>query len=188
MALNVASMGVGSAVAKPILIKTGSKILAGAGGGVVGGGLAGGGQVAIGDATQGQLSSPKTYAKAIGKGAALGGVLGAGAGALSRGAARVKLFRGVPKDHPKFGEAQKGAATPFGGHEDPKLHNTMDTHSEFTSWTTDIEVAKKFAGEGGVILEKNVPVSRTVKSPDAYGEKEVLIRGPVRGAKVTKNE
>ncbi|MCA9676578.1 MAG: hypothetical protein KC464_16215 [Myxococcales bacterium] len=64
------------------------------------------------------------------------------------------------------------------------LHNLGDTESEFTSSTTDKGTARVHAGEDGVVLEAEVPVSRTVASPDIYTEGEVLVRGAVTGAMV----
>lgn len=53
----------------------------------------------------------------------------------------------------------------------------------FTSWTTDKGTAKIHA-QDGVVLEADIPVSRTVKSPDIYKESEVLVTGDVTGATV----
>lgn len=95
------------------------------------------------------------------------------------------LYRGVNNEHPGFQDALEGTANPRGGSADPLSHNLGDTRSEFTSWTTDRGVAKEFADEGGVILEKSFKPSEMIRSPDRFGESEVLIKGPVTGAKVT---
>lgn len=100
-----------------------------------------------------------------------------------------KLYRGVGKNHPGYKDATRGTAKPrkpLTGHTDPELHNAGDTKSKFTSWTTDRDVAKTFAGDDGVILETSVPTSKQVPSPDKFCESEVLIKGAVKGAKVTK--
>jgi len=70
-----------------------------------------------------------------------------------------------------------------------------------TSWTTDIEVAKNFAlrpnGEG-VLLRKVIDNTSTVRSPNTKtvnlkqspgtlkSESEVLVRGKIKNAVVTK--
>jgi len=108
------------------------------------------------------------------------------AGSSNSARGLITLFRGVPKGHEMFDDALKGIARPLGGHSDPALHNMMNTQSEFTSWTTQRSVATKFAGEGGVVLQKTFTPSQLVRSPDAWGEAEVLVRGTVTGAKVTK--
>jgi RHS repeat-associated protein len=102
----------------------------------------------------------------------------------------VTLWRGVPKDHPKYSFAQKGIAQPFGGHSDPDNHNLGDTYSVFTSWTLRKNEAKRFATRNniidGIILEKEftIPDKRLYVSPDSFGEQEILVRGSVFGAKV----
>jgi hypothetical protein len=68
----------------------------------------------------------------------------------------------------------------------PRLeHNMGDTRSVYTSWTTDPALATERAGPGGVVLQQTFPASRLVTSPDLFGEGEVLVTGPVRGASVT---
>lgn len=73
--------------------------------------------------------------------------------------------------------------------------------SGMTSWTTDIEVAKNFAlrpnGEG-VLLRKVIDNTSTVRSPNTKtvnlkqspgtlkSESEVLVRGKIKNAVVTK--
>lgn len=72
--------------------------------------------------------------------------------------------------------------------------------SPFTSWTADPAVALNYALRGGgrgAVLEAVVPLSRTAASPNLYNvrliqgggtvsEAEILVRGVVTGAKVTK--
>lgn len=56
------------------------------------------------------------------------------------------------------------------------------TNSPYTSWTTDPEIAKDFAGSDGVILRiPNAPGAGygLVTSPDLFGESEVLVEGNV---------
>jgi RHS repeat-associated protein len=97
------------------------------------------------------------------------------------------LFRGVHDEHPGFSDALAGEAYPRGGHDDPAAHNLGDTRSVFTSWTTCRETACSAAADArGIVLEKRFPRSEWVSSPDRFQENEVLIRGPVKGAKVTK--
>lgn len=76
----------------------------------------------------------------------------------------------------------------MGGHSSPLLHNQGDNASVFTSWSTDRGTAVSFGlqnGPGGVLLEQTVPRSSLIRSPDAFGEFEVLRRGSVEGALTT---
>lgn len=59
------------------------------------------------------------------------------------------------------------------------------TKSKFVSWTKKREIAKRFAGHDGVILEIQADPSCLILTPDKYGEAEVLIQGKIHGAKVT---
>ncbi|MDQ0781251.1 hypothetical protein [Chryseobacterium sp. W4I1] len=98
---------------------------------------------------------------------------------------RITLYRGVCVGHYDYKNAIKGMAVPLGGHSDPGLHNWGDTESVFTSWTTNINVARRFAnknGSGGVILSKEFPIHQIIPSPDESNEQEILIRGIVTGA------
>ena len=106
--------------------------------------------------------------------------------ALSGTRNRITIYRGVGRGHPGYEDAIRGIVKPWGGHDDPVLHNTGNTQSNLTSWTTDRSVAVAFAEEGGVVLQLTVDRSKLVPSPDLFGEKEVQIRGPVYNAKVTK--
>ncbi len=96
------------------------------------------------------------------------------------------LYRGVNNEHPGFENALEGNAYPRGGNASPLEHNLGNTQSEFTSWTTDRNVAREFADEGGAVLERQFNPSEMIRSPDRYGESEILIRGPVTGARVTR--
>ncbi|MBI4597338.1 MAG: VCBS repeat-containing protein [Candidatus Omnitrophica bacterium] len=132
---------------------------------------------------------------ALGRGGAVAGS-GSGTGALKgrirvgmpseQGSGTDTIYRGVSKDHPGFRNAQRGIVLPRGGPMDAIAHNEGYTNSPFTSWSANRNVAESFAGKGGVVLEKQVPWNRTVWSPDAYNENEVLIQGPVLNADVTQ--
>jgi RHS repeat-associated protein len=73
----------------------------------------------------------------------------------------VTLWRGVGSKSPiegQFEAALKGEAHPLDGHSDPLAHNGGDTHSVFTSWTTDQNIASEAArgvrgDPPGVVLE-----------------------------------
>lgn len=97
------------------------------------------------------------------------------------------LYRGVNNNSPAFEAASNGKVKPRGGNATPLEHNTVSTKSKYTSWTTDPRVAKNFAlrpkGEG-VVLEGQISINRTVKSPDRY--KVNLIQSP--GVKVPESE
>jgi RHS repeat-associated protein len=104
----------------------------------------------------------------------------------------VTLYRGVHGKHPDLPNAVNGMAVPRGldgGHDDANKHNEGNNSSIYTSWTTDKQVARLFAGRrgfGGVILTKKFKKSETVKSNDKFKQKEVLIPGVVTGAKVER--
>jgi RHS repeat-associated protein len=108
----------------------------------------------------------------------------------SSGDDMVTVYRGVHSRHPDLPSALQGRANPIGGHADAALHNAGNNQSVFTSWTTDRATAFDFAAgkysgfddAGGVILQQRVPSSSLIKSPDAFGEFEVLRSGPVSGA------
>lgn len=101
----------------------------------------------------------------------------------------IRCYRGVAEGHIYYQEALRGIARPRGGQSTPALHNQGFTDSEFTSWTTDYQVAWKKAIESdvngrGIILQKDFDVTELVSSPDAFGELEVLVRGIVIDALV----
>lgn len=108
------------------------------------------------------------------------------------------LYRGVNSTSPAYENATQGTAVPKGGTATAAEHNMGNTNSNYTSWTTNPEVAKNYAlrtsGEG-VIMEIEVPTSSTVTSPSVksvnlkqspgtiVNESEVLMKGTVTGAK-----
>ena len=114
----------------------------------------------------------------------------------------INLFRGVNQSNHAYDDALNGVAKPNGGTANPLEHNTGSTlNSPYTSWTTNPAVAENFAlrpgGTPGVVLEINVPLSKTIASPNlkeivliqngkVVSESEVLISDIIRGAKVTK--
>ena len=110
--------------------------------------------------------------------------------ALAAGDDMVTVYRGVHPRHPDLPSALQGRANPIGGHADAALHNAGNNQSVFTSWTTDRATAFDFAvgkysgfdEAGGVLLQQRVPRSSLIRSPDAFGEFEVLRSGPVSGA------
>ena len=97
------------------------------------------------------------------------------------------LYRGIWPEHPDYEAAKSGDAVPTGwGNPGPKL--TPEEHnggvkglSELVSWTTEKDLAFQRA-KGGVVLRVPVQQYPTVASPDYFGESEVFIHGPVRGA------
>jgi RHS repeat-associated protein len=134
-----------------------------------------------------------------------GGLQALTAGTASRGT--VTLFRGVNEANVSYDLAVSGttqanklwwqfwkkAATPL-------EHNTGANgtlSSLYTSWTTDLDVATRFAaGKSGqgVVLEAQIPLSKIVQSPNlkqvfvhgrgVISESEVLVKGTIKGAKV----
>ncbi len=98
----------------------------------------------------------------------------------------ITLFRGVHVNHPDLPNAKMGVAVPWGGHDDPALHNFGDNQSNFTSWTSIPTEANKWArreGAGGIILIKQFHTSELTSSPNRkHGEGEFLVRGVVTGA------
>jgi hypothetical protein len=76
----------------------------------------------------------------------------------------------------------------YSGHSDPQDHSIIgDTNNIFTSWTSNIAVAREFANRfssRGIILEKNFDLSKTRyfrsdMNDDVLQESEYLIRGSV---------
>jgi RHS repeat-associated protein len=120
-----------------------------------------------------------------------GGALADRAAVAAEGATEGgSVFRGVASDHPGFDEALNGNVTPrsLDGTATPEMHNLgITADSPFTSWTRSLDVARRFAGEDGVVLRVPTGPSSGLKfewSPDQFLEQEVLIRGPVTGATV----
>ena len=121
---------------------------------------------------------------------------------------RVTLYRGVNFRNPRYAEAEHGIARPhwrwwhFTRRATPLEHNTAEEatlRSPYVSWTVSREVANNFASRRhppGVLLRARIPRSRTVPSPNEappvlidgrwVPEAEVLVRGVVRGARVTR--
>ena len=97
-------------------------------------------------------------------------------------------YRGVGRDHPGYNDALKGRVNPRNpnGTATPEQHNLGNTtDSPYTSWTRDPAIAKRFAGEDGVVLRVPRGEGSPYKfewSPDVFYEQEILIRGPVCGA------
>jgi len=102
-----------------------------------------------------------------------------------------KLFRGVPGNGTEKAElAKKGIVKPRGTATDSETlrKHVMgeDVASGVTSWTPDRDVAKRFSGSQGTIVE--VPTNRVkdqiVPRPPVQkfeGEKEILVKGEVKG-------
>ncbi|USA53935.1 hypothetical protein NDN13_01705 [Acinetobacter sp. C32I] len=80
----------------------------------------------------------------------------------------------------------KSKAIPKGGNATAEAHTGSQTNSKFTSWTTDINVARRFATEGnsgnGVILQKNILENTMIRTQNSilFDESEVLIKGTVK--------
>jgi RHS repeat-associated protein len=95
-AVTLATGGVGTAVGKQIVAKTGSGILGGALGGGIAGGLGAVGSVAVNDAANQQLSSPNRYIRAGREGMAVGVLIGGVAGAASSSSLNADSGRSTP--------------------------------------------------------------------------------------------
>ena len=71
-------------------------------------------------------------------------------------------------------------------------HNVLDlsAYSPFTSWTASLELARRFASPGGVVLKVATGSPGPGElwsweySPDSYLEQEVLLRGFRMGIEV----
>jgi RHS repeat-associated protein len=104
----------------------------------------------------------------------------------------ITLYRGVDAAHPGYANATNGVALPRGGNASLLEHVLGNTESEYTSWSSDYEVAQKFGTResgSGVVLTKTVPRSTAIESPGnalGFGESEYLIPGPVSDAQVTR--
>ena len=107
------------------------------------------------------------------------------------------LYRGVHARHPARNSALAGVVIPGNIHGlvTPEQHNTEDVSfaSPYTSWTTNIDVARTFAasrGAGGVLLRvvADAPASNDSwswqHSLDLWGEDEILLRGIRIGVEV----
>jgi hypothetical protein len=146
-----------------------------------------------GDAAAGFLQTAAGMAPAIG---GLATELQAGAKVLEGAADGVgdglTLFRGVASDSPGYRNALNGIATPIGGDAGMLEHSLGNTASNFTSWTTDYDVALKFATNkgttnGAILTNTFAPGAAIQASPGVeaiMGESEFLVPGPVSGASV----
>ena len=95
------------------------------------------------------------------------------------------FYRGVSRDHLGYYNALNGEAIPRGGPSSALQHQSGLTNSPFTSWSSDPSVAGRFAGNNGIILQKEFDSSADYfwRMPNSgYGEDEALIKGPVTGA------
>jgi hypothetical protein len=114
------------------------------------------------------------------------------AGATEEAENSITLYRGVDASHPGYADALEGTARPRGGSATPVDHVLGDTRSEFTSWTSDLDVAEGFATRqsgSGVILSKTFSQGMLIPSPGnllGIGESEFLVPGPVKGANVMR--
>jgi len=102
------------------------------------------------------------------------------------------LYRGVTEGHPGYQEAANGNAYPRGGDATPNQHSGGDTASNYTSWTSDWDVAYDYATKNGsgVVLSNTFPpgVAQPVAPniEEFFQESEYLVEGPVTGSGVTK--
>lgn len=103
------------------------------------------------------------------------------------------LYRGVPSGTDRYNDALNGIQRPRGTKLDydtlVKHVNNEPVKSGVTSWTSDPEIAKTFAGANGKILKIKADAvqGKVVPRPDVpkHGhEKEVLLKGTVTGFKV----
>jgi hypothetical protein len=109
------------------------------------------------------------------------------------------VYRGVHANHPAIADARVGIARPgnLNGLVTPLMHNSggHSTHSPYTSWTHNRDVAvthaRKCGLNGGVILEANADAPTPGAqwnweySPDRWLEQEVLLKGVRMGLSVT---
>ena len=63
-------------------------------------------------------------------------------------------------------------------------HTQGETRSPYTSWTSDISVAQRFAGPDGVVLRVDARSVNIAGWSDEFDESEALVEGVVRGADV----
>ena len=95
-------------------------------------------------------------------------------------------YRGIHKGHPEWDNALRGKVVP--GNINSKLtadeHNLGDfsANSPYTSWTDDPNIARRFAGEDGVILRVRTGAPKAGDtwswdiSIDDYFEIEILLK------------
>jgi len=106
----------------------------------------------------------------------------------------VTLYRGVASDSPAYEDALEGTAEARGGSASELDHSLGNTDSPYTSWTSDYDVASRFATNGGtsdgVILTKTFapgeafPVAPNVEQ--LMEESEYLVPGRVTGASTVR--
>ena len=104
------------------------------------------------------------------------------------------LYRGVASDSPAYEDALEGAAEARGGPANALDHSLGDTNSPYTSWTSDYNVATRFATNNGtsdgVILTKTfAPGEAAQVAPNVeqmMEESEYLVPGRVTGASTVK--
>ncbi|MCQ4142401.1 hypothetical protein, partial [Chryseobacterium sp. EO14] len=115
----------------------------------------------------------------------------------------ITLYRGVSSKAKgsMYFEAMQGIAIPGGfrqvsaaegPHRDMELHAGGGNLSIWTSWTSDVNVARDFAtgnafyinGVPGIIMSKTFTTGQAVPNPFTLGESEWLVPGVVYGAKV----
>jgi RHS repeat-associated protein len=99
-----------------------------------------------------------------------------------------QLYRGLRSDHPQLkAYLETGEIRPRGGTASVYEHVMGDTQSNYTSWTTNIEVAEEFAGSDGTILTVNTADIPNTTIPtyewSPFNEFEILIEGIINGAK-----
>ena len=105
------------------------------------------------------------------------------------------IYRGVPGPQTKRdAEAMTGVATPRGSRLDAealtKHVRGEDIDAGVTSWTTDRNVAKRFAGTMIILeLPRAAVAGREVarpRVPKYLDESEILIKGRLEGARPTR--
>ena len=94
------------------------------------------------------------------------------------------IYRGVGKNHEGYDDALNGVAKPRGGTATMEQHTQGETRSPYTSWTSDISVAQRFAGPDGVVLRVDARSVNIAGWSDEFDESEALVEGVVRGADV----
>ena len=108
--------------------------------------------------------------------------------------AGLTLYRGGASDSPAYENALNGIANPRGGSATALEHSLGNTESDFTSWTSDPDVALKFATgnftTSGVVLTNTFapgvanPVAPNVEA--IMGESEYLVSGYTYGSSTLK--
>jgi len=120
---------------------------------------------------------------AMGKGPALAALA---KGATIRSAAGLTIYRGVHGKHPRIADARAGRVVPWKTGTsawDSARHTAGDSSTGFTAWTTDLGVAKRFAGKDGVVVQAIGPPGaiHAVSTTPGVEEFEVHVPGVVEG-------